>query len=239
MNSMSGKILSAILISAILAAIAALGYMLASPKVGERFTEFYMLGPEGNAQGYPWDLKLGEEGVVILHITNHEYETMGYRVEIAVGKTLVKALGPIELAHVMEWSEEVKFKASDLGPYQKVEFKLFKIRELGERDKRHTGLSLWLTKQELSLVVVNEAYSDARYNIEVGVQDGTEQETRIAAAGPVILAPGENWKQDLDYRSTDGEKQQLEFSLYKDGVLLYKEEILGGYPVLYLWINVK
>ncbi len=238
MNSVSGRILSAILIIAILGAIAALGYMLVSPKGGEGFTEFYMLGPDGNAQGYPSDLKLGEEGAVILDITNHEYETMRYGVEITVGNTLLKELGPIELADGAEWREEVGFKASDLG-YQEVEFKLFKIRELGEVDKRNTELSLWLGSQELSMVVINEGYSNATYNIEVGVQDGKGQETRIAAAGPVILAPGENWKQDLGYSPTDVGKQQLEFSLYRDGALLYKEEILGGYPELYLWINVQ
>lgn len=172
---MLGKILSEILISAILASITALGYMLASPKAGERFTEFYMLGPDGNAEGYPWDLKLGEEGAVILLIINHEYETMGYRVEIAVGKTLIKMVGPVELANGMERSGEVKFKASDLGPYQKVEFKLFRIRELGEGEEKHTGLSLWLSKQGSRLVVVNEASSDARHNIEVGAQDSEGQ----------------------------------------------------------------
>lgn len=236
---MSGKILSAVLIFTILGAIGAMGYMFASPKVVDRYTEFYMLGPNGNAQNYPWDLKLGQEGVVILDITNHEYQTMGYRVEITVGTTLIETLGPIELADGSEWKEEVGFKPPDLGPYQQVEFKLFKIRELGEVDNRHTELSLWLGQQELSMGVVNDGFGNATYNVEVGAQDGNEQKTVIAAAGPAVLAPGANWKQDLSYSSANVGKQQLEFSLYKDGALLYKEEILGDYPELYLWINVQ
>ena len=47
------KALSIVLILAILGAIGTLAYVIASPKVGERFTEFYILGLEGKAEGYP------------------------------------------------------------------------------------------------------------------------------------------------------------------------------------------
>ena len=43
------KILSIILIAAILGVVGTLGYAIAIPKVGERFTEFYVLGLEGKA----------------------------------------------------------------------------------------------------------------------------------------------------------------------------------------------
>ena len=38
-----------------------------------RFTEFYALGPEGKASGYPRELMVGEETVVILGVVNKEY----------------------------------------------------------------------------------------------------------------------------------------------------------------------
>ena len=49
------RILSIILIVAILGAIGTLSYVIAAPKVSERFTELYILGPEGK-----WHLSGGE-----------------------------------------------------------------------------------------------------------------------------------------------------------------------------------
>jgi uncharacterized membrane protein len=47
--SMMNKALSVMLAFSILAAVGALAYAVAAPKTGERFTEFYVLGPEGAA----------------------------------------------------------------------------------------------------------------------------------------------------------------------------------------------
>ncbi len=47
------KALSVILALTILGAIGTLGYAIASPKVGEKFTEFYIEGLEGKAADYP------------------------------------------------------------------------------------------------------------------------------------------------------------------------------------------
>jgi len=45
-QSFSGKIISAILVAVILGSIGTLSYIIAGPKVGENFTEFYVLGLE-------------------------------------------------------------------------------------------------------------------------------------------------------------------------------------------------
>jgi uncharacterized membrane protein len=76
------KFLSILLILAVVAAVGTVGYMVSHPKVGERFTEFYILGAEGKAEGYSTELKLGEKGELILGIVNHEQERMGCTVEI-------------------------------------------------------------------------------------------------------------------------------------------------------------
>ena len=53
------KVLSIVLAIAILGALGTLGYVIAVPKVGERFTEFYILGlNNGTAIDYPSELKL-------------------------------------------------------------------------------------------------------------------------------------------------------------------------------------
>ena len=76
------KVLFIILIGTILGAIGTLGYAIATPKVGEKFTEFYVLGLEDKVGDYPEELKVGEGGEVIVGIINQEHETLKYRVEV-------------------------------------------------------------------------------------------------------------------------------------------------------------
>ena len=47
------RVLSIILIIIIIGALGALGYIILTPKVGEKFTEFYVLGLGGRLQAIP------------------------------------------------------------------------------------------------------------------------------------------------------------------------------------------
>jgi uncharacterized membrane protein len=76
------KTLTVILVISILASVVALVYVIAVPREGENFTEFYILGPDGKAEGYPHNLTVGEEASIIIGISNHEYETVNYTVEL-------------------------------------------------------------------------------------------------------------------------------------------------------------
>jgi len=74
--------LTIILAIAIVIALAALLYVIITPKTGEKFTEFYLLGPSGKATDYPRNLTAGENATVIIGLANHEYTTMNYTIEI-------------------------------------------------------------------------------------------------------------------------------------------------------------
>jgi uncharacterized membrane protein len=76
------KVLTVILVIAIISSLFVLGYIITHPKPGEKFTEFYILGEYGKASDYPTDLLLGEEGKVIIGIVNHEYRNVTYFIEI-------------------------------------------------------------------------------------------------------------------------------------------------------------
>lgn len=78
------KMLSVALVLAILGALGMLGYVIATPKVGETFTEFYVLGMKGEAAHFPKELVAGKEGKVIVGIINHEHQPMVYRVEVKI-----------------------------------------------------------------------------------------------------------------------------------------------------------
>ena len=48
----------------------------------ERFTEFYILGPDGKADDYPANLTVDDNASIIIGIANHEYRNVSYALEI-------------------------------------------------------------------------------------------------------------------------------------------------------------
>ena len=72
------RVLTVILLIAIITALVATVYVIITPKHGEEFTEFYILGPSGKAADYPTDLSVGECGEVIVGVVNHEYKNVSY-----------------------------------------------------------------------------------------------------------------------------------------------------------------
>ena len=124
------RVLTITLVVIILGVIGALVYIITTPKVGETFTEFYILGPEGKAVGYPTELKAGEEGKVIVGIINHEGKEVSYRVEVAIGGDKSTEVGPVTLADEQKWEGEVGFTPEVVGQEQRVEFLLYKGDEV-------------------------------------------------------------------------------------------------------------
>ncbi len=287
----SGKLdqaFSIVLIIAVLGIIITLIYVVVSPKAGEKFTEFYLLGLEEGADLYPSEIVFGDDGNISLvryvhaakvedetrpwlsserevvevmddrarvtvGIKNRELETMSYEVRVMIGEVLYEEIGPIELAHGENWEEEVGLVPQKSEVDQKVEFKLHKIHEFGKGDDEHTLLSLWFGPEELSARVINQGQFEASYMIEIEVDDGKEM--RVESVGPVTLAQGVEWEQELEFAYTGTEWQVMEFSLYRDeslltnvgtanettafdGALLYKEESSALDQSLHLWIDV-
>ncbi|HVQ00974.1 MAG TPA: DUF1616 domain-containing protein [Candidatus Thermoplasmatota archaeon] len=84
------RALTVILIVAILVVLVSLVYVIALPRTGETFTEFYLLGPQGNAEGYPRNLTTQQNATVIIGIANHEHHDVNYTIEIwLVNQTIV------------------------------------------------------------------------------------------------------------------------------------------------------
>lgn len=123
------RTLTIILAIAILGTLGTLGYVLAKPGVGERFTEFYILGLSGKAADYPAEIRVGEAGKVIVGIVNHEGEVVSYRVEVRIGGVRNNEVGPVVLANEQKWEEIVSFTLDKAGDSQKVEFLLYKNEE--------------------------------------------------------------------------------------------------------------
>lgn len=121
-----GKTLSVILIVAILGALAALGYTVATPGSGEKFTEFYILGAEGKAENYPKEVVVGGEVGVIVGIINQEHKTMSYRLEVRIEGVKNNETELPVLEQGEKWQEVVSFIPDETGDNQKVELLLYK-----------------------------------------------------------------------------------------------------------------
>ena len=135
------KVLSIVLVLAVLGALGVTGYVIATPKVAERYTQFYILGPEGKAASYPGELKVGKESRIMVCIVNHEYEAVNYRLEVRMDGVKNNEMEGFALEHEEKWEGEVSFTSEVVGDNQKVEFFLFRDSET----QPYSGsLHLWI-----------------------------------------------------------------------------------------------
>lgn len=129
MRIIRDKGISTLLILSVTGALVMLGYTIAKPPVKEKFTEFYILGLEGQAVDYPESIVVGEVECVVVGIINREQETMTYRVEVIVDGSRSNEVGPLTLEQKQKWEQEVCFQAMRAGERQKVEFVLYSNEE--------------------------------------------------------------------------------------------------------------
>ncbi len=122
------KTLSIALIVSIIVAVSVLTFAAVSPKQGERFTDFYLLGSTGQAGYYPTEYRLGEQKTITLGVVNHEYRTQTYnRVVNLTNGTLSTTLytDQVVLAHNQTLETPINIKPNLVGNNQKLEFLLY------------------------------------------------------------------------------------------------------------------
>lgn len=115
---------------AIVVALAGIVYLAATPQPGEKFTEFYILDPQGKAEDYPQQVILGASVEVTIGVVNHEYQPAAYRVGITINGVRNKEINVGTLAHEQKWEQEISFVAQSAGDNQKVEFWLYKDNQV-------------------------------------------------------------------------------------------------------------
>jgi uncharacterized membrane protein len=111
---------------AIMIAIGCLAFVIAAPKEGEKFTEYYVLNAEGKAENYPQQVASGENIEMIVGVVNHEYAPLSYRVEIKIDDARLEEIRIATLAQEEKWEETVSFTMQTPGKKKKVEFWLYK-----------------------------------------------------------------------------------------------------------------
>jgi len=140
--SLLGRGLVVVLAASVVAATGSLTYILVTEQPVEAFTEFYILGPAGNASDYA-ALNLSQPGTVILGIANHESMSINYTIRIdLVGVQIARnvtsgfnetveinrttwSIFPLTLADGRNWTQPYTFRINYAGLW-KVQFLLFK-----------------------------------------------------------------------------------------------------------------
>ncbi len=124
-NSRLDKALSVLLVISIIISITALVYVIVTPKQGEKFTEFYILGPGGKAYDYPTHVLAGKKSTVIVGVVNHEYALVNYSMLLDLDNTSIIQRN-LTLQQNQTWEEPVTYVLNKTGDQQKLEFLLFK-----------------------------------------------------------------------------------------------------------------
>ncbi len=132
------KVLSIILIVAVIVAAVTTVFVIAFPKDGEKFTEFYILGEDKMADDYPEKFPVNSQQFVWIGIGNHEYRDVTYTVETlllnaewdsATNSSVIHASMPLDRFEVSvldntTYLEEYYFSVPYTG-YNRLEFLLY------------------------------------------------------------------------------------------------------------------
>ncbi len=138
------RILTIVLVLSILVSAVTLVYVVVTPKQGEKFTEFYILGPEGMADNYSTQLVKGESTAVIVGIVNHEYSAVNYSVVVKLDNDTVDVsenLEHISLNHNATWETGVSFIPEVTGDNMKLQYLLYIEDNMTEP---YRDLHLWI-----------------------------------------------------------------------------------------------
>jgi hypothetical protein len=172
------KMLSVMLVLAILVAVSSIIYVVVAPKTGDRFTEFYMLGSDGKAENYPTDLDVGQQSQVIVGIINHEYKTVNYTIQVKTGDTVQSFIGPIVLTNEQKWERPVVF--TFYAPHEDEQLNILLFRS-GDMTP-YRSLRLWLNVHSgpaisLSPSILAPATLGVPYKVTFEAIGGTEPYT--------------------------------------------------------------
>lgn len=134
------KILTYVLLAALIICIGGVVYIIVTPQEGEHFTEFYILGSGGKAADYPTDLIQGETGRVIIGVVNHEWEEENYSLVLELENDSINRVDNIVLNHGENWINEVTFQPQITGENLKLQFLLYRSDNL----EVYGDLHLWI-----------------------------------------------------------------------------------------------
>jgi uncharacterized membrane protein len=134
------RILSVILILTIILTIGVLYHVITTPKIGEKFTEFYILGSSGKADNYSTELKVGSSTNIMAGVVNHEYSPVNYTIQLILNGDILSSKKLI-LSNNGTWERNITFVPDKKGNDMKLELLLFKENNISVP---YRELHLWV-----------------------------------------------------------------------------------------------
>ncbi len=120
------KTLTLILLIILIGAVVTTVYIIVFPQQNGKYTEFYILGPDGKAGNYPDNLSVGESGKVIIGIVNHEAADANYQLVVKFNNLTLKN-ETVSLKDKEKKEIPFTFVTSTSGKNQEMEFLLYKL----------------------------------------------------------------------------------------------------------------
>ena len=265
--------LSVTLVLAIIGALGILGYVIAAPKTGEKFTEFYFLERESKAlkgvlkpsyvdvvegRAEVRDIFLEEVGgvVAVALITEgkggEQSWAFGQGISVRVwrGEELVSesvASSFKRFKDVTETTPGIVFKgylvravatafalempslADKVGEEYGFGIKGFSEFQVGDVLEFFTPSDVRVGREEKMIVgIVNHEYETVSYRLDIRIN-----RLKVNEVGPIVLKNDEKWEQTVSFTpQIPGDKQRVEFILYKSG------ETQPYLEPLRLWVDV-
>ncbi|AFV22714.1 hypothetical protein Mpsy_0503 [Methanolobus psychrophilus R15] len=142
-NALTLLLLASVLVSAVTVA-----YVIINPRLGEGFTEFYLLGPDGTSSGYPTSLNAGDSGQVTVGVVNQEERTVDYQLAVLLDGNPLPLQAQeenIRVGNNERWERTVSFAPEVSGNNMKLQFLLYKDADLSEP---YRELYLWIDVTE-------------------------------------------------------------------------------------------
>lgn len=132
---------------ALVASVLGVVYLSFTPDQGtDPYTEFYLLGSEGNASDYPKDLSVGEPGAFTVGIGNHEHRSMRYTLVFQLeNDTIDTKTASVERGETRE--EEYVFVPRSAG-YKRLQIHLYRGEVERSSGEPYLSLHLWISVRE-------------------------------------------------------------------------------------------
>lgn len=131
----------------IVVSLAVVVYMAFTPyATADPYTEFYILGTDGNASDYPTNLSVGETGNFIVGITNREHRTVTYTIVLRMGDGILDSRTN-SVNEGTTWEEPVSFEPQSSGR-QKLEILLYLGSDPDTSSQPYRDLWLWVEVHE-------------------------------------------------------------------------------------------
>lgn len=144
-NSLNPKtkmdgLLTIVLIFSIIIFAGTIYLSFTTPKIGEKFTEFYVLNSSARTDNYLTDLKVNHPYDYLVGIVNYEYMPVDYTIKVALDKNVL-ASESLTLNYEEVWENDITFVPDKEGKNMQLEFWLFKNNNPTEPYRK---LYLWV-----------------------------------------------------------------------------------------------